>query len=147
MIDLNVKAATKFFFDTKAVMKAADKKTRKVLSKFGAFTRTTARQSIRTAKKTSKAGKPPKSHTGLLKKFIFFVYDKTKNSVVIGPAKLNGTTGDAPRALEYGGACRVTRGSRAHRTIETVHIAARPYMGPAAAKELKVLPRAWGGSA
>ena len=51
--------------------------------------RTTARHSIHKRKRTIAPGEPPSSHTGLLRRFIFFGYDRERRSVVIGPARLN----------------------------------------------------------
>ncbi|HOM77081.1 MAG TPA: hypothetical protein PLE88_11240, partial [Anaerohalosphaeraceae bacterium] len=59
---------THLFFDSPKVIRAVDKSTRKVLSRFGAFVRRTAKQSIRKRKKSSTPGTPPSSHTGLLKR-------------------------------------------------------------------------------
>ena len=81
MIRFEVK---QLFFDSPKVVRAVDRTTRRVLSKFGAFVRRTARSSIRKRKRTSEPGSPPSSHTGLLKRFIFFGYDAQKRSVVIG---------------------------------------------------------------
>lgn len=64
------------FFDTDRVKRAADMATRKNLSKAGAYVRTAARSSIRTRKAISPPGQPPGSHTGLLRKFIFFGYEE-----------------------------------------------------------------------
>jgi len=100
------------FFDRAAVLNAVDKGTKNVLSKFGAFVRTTARHSIKKRKSASPAGSPPSSHTGLLKKFIFFGYDRDEQSVVIGPAKLNSGT-NAPHTLEHGGTSK-TKGKKVH---------------------------------
>ncbi len=135
---------TRLFFDRKAVKDAVDRGKRKVLSKFGAFVRQRAKSSIRKRKRTSAPGEPPSSHTGLLKKFIFFAYDKGKDSVVIGPERLNQKTGDAPPALEHGGRSRVTSGGRrGKRVVRTVTIRQRAYMGPAFEKEKEGLPKLW----
>src|SRR5690606_17947878 len=91
------------------------------------------------ARRTSRPGEPPKSHTGLLKRFIFFSYDPQADSVVIGPTKLNQKSADVLAALEYGGASTNTKGER-------VAIEARPFMGPAFASELPQLPRLWANS-
>jgi len=135
---------TRMFFDRKAVKDAVDRGKRKVLSKFGAFVRQRAKTSIRKRKRMSQPGQPPSSHAGLLKKFIFFAYDKGRNSVVIGPERLNQKTGDAPPALEYGGRSRVTGGGRRRkRVVRVVTIRPRPYMGPAFEKEKENLPKLW----
>lgn len=136
-----------FFFDATAVLRKVDKQTRTVLSKFGAFTRRSAKGLIRNGKKASRPGNPPHNHQGLLKKLIFFSYDPAQKCVTIGPEKLNQKIGDAPHALEYGGMSRVTSGGRRNkRVIRTVKIRARPYMGPAFKKEMKALPGLWASS-
>lgn len=137
---------TRLFFDKKAVLRKVDRATRRVLSKFGAFVRRAARSSIRKRKRVSAPGAPPSSHSGLLKKFIFFGYEPKKRSVVIGPARLNQKIGDAPEALEYGGTSTVVEGLRGRRRKRRVRIKARPYMGPAFKKEQPKLPAMWRGS-
>jgi len=134
---------TKLFFDKKAVRDKVDAGTRRVLSKFGAFVRRTARSSIRKRKKTSQPGSPPSSHTGLLKKFIFFGYEPAKRSVVIGPVRLTQKgRGEAPSLLEYGGTTKVEhRGKRKRAKVRP-----RPFMGPAFEKEQPKLPAMWKGS-
>ncbi|MBN2559916.1 MAG: hypothetical protein JXQ75_03175 [Phycisphaerae bacterium] len=130
----------KMFFDTQHVRSRVDAGTRKVLSKFGAFVRRTARRSIRKRKRPSAPGAPPSSHTGLLKRFIFFGYDANAKSVVIGPQRLsqNGR-GAAPSLLEYGGTTAIeTRKGRQRTRIE-----ARPFMGPAFEQEQAQLPELW----
>ncbi|MEZ6193753.1 MAG: hypothetical protein R3C45_21125, partial [Phycisphaerales bacterium] len=99
---------TKLFFDKKTVRDKVDVGTRRVLSRFGAFVRRTARSSIRKRKRISKPGEPPSSHIGLLKKFIFFGYDPSARSVVIGPVRLSQKgRGEAPALLEHGGPVKV----------------------------------------
>ena len=128
------------FFTSKAVLSATDRATRRVLSKFGAYVRRTAKSSIRKRKAISAPGSPPSSHTGLLKRFILFGYDPSKRSVVIGPLRLTrGGRGDAPRALEEGGTTQVVRRGRKKR----VKIKARPFMGPAMEREKPKLPQMW----
>ena len=128
------------FFDSPKVLGAVDKATRKVLSRFGAFVRRTAKGSIRKRKASSAPGAPPSSHTGLLKRFIFFGYDPSRKSVVIGPMRLTeNNRGDAPSALEYGGTA--TLGEKQDKT--RVNIRPRPFMGPAFEKEKPTLPQLW----
>ena len=134
------------FFDRKAVTGAVDKATRKVFSRFGAFVRRGAKSSIRKRKRISSPGEPPSSHTGLLKRFIFFGYDRQRRSVVIGPQRLNQKVGEAPKALEYGGTSTIVEGLRNRRKKRRVRIQARPYMGPAFQKEQPKLPAMWAGS-
>jgi hypothetical protein len=152
------------FFDRKPVLRQMEKKERRVLSKFGAFVRRAAKSSIRKRKRTSEPGEPPSSHTGLLKKFIFFGYDRTRSSVVIGPVRLRGVSGkDAPETLEYGGRLKsrnkflfvtqaagrdaggkfVSRGKRKVKLSSKMRIAPRPFMGPAFENEKTKLPAMW----
>ena len=144
MIQFDIKHV---FFDRKKVIDRTDRTTRRVLSKFGAFVRQTARRSIRKRKRISEPGKPPSSHVGLLKRRIFFGYDPGSRSVVVGPAPLNQRSpyGDTtvPELLEEGG--RVRRREKGGQT-EVLHYKARPYMGPALEKELPQLPAMWRNS-
>ena len=175
MLKLKIADVKKMFFDREAVTGAVDKASMKVLSKFGAFVRTAARQSIRPARQkpleelteeqlkayqravaiakksgkpkprrpmqSSKPGQPPRSHLGLLKRFILFGYDRDSNAVVIGPARLNGVAGGprALEALEEGGQSKNAKG-------KTISVEARPFMGPALAKEQPKLPALWANS-
>jgi hypothetical protein len=140
MIGFEIK---RMFFDRQAVISKVDAATRRVLSRFGAFVRRSAKSSIRKRKKAAPPGQPPSSHTGLLKKFIFFGYDADRRSVVIGPTRLNQKgRGEAPPLLEYGGKTTLKRGGKKRR----VTYQARPYMGPAFEKEKPQLPAMWRGS-
>ena len=137
MIGFEIK---QLFFDRPAVTSRVDPAKRKVLSKFGAFVRRTAKGSIRRRRKAAPPGSPPSSHTGLLKKFIFFGYDPQRESVVIGPTRLDRRgQGEAPSLLEYGGQTTLVRGGKRERATYR----ARPYMGPAFEKEQPKLPAMW----
>jgi len=128
------------FFDSKAIRRRVDRTTRRVLSRFGAFVRRTAKQSIRKRKKSAPPGSPPSSHIGLLRKFIWFGYEPDKRSVVIGPTRLsqNGR-GQAPSLLEYGGSTTLRRRGKRKRA----RVRPRPFMGPAMDKEQPKLPAMW----
>lgn len=120
------------FFDKPGVMAKVNAATRKVLSKAGAFIRTRAKSSIRKRKKTATPGNPPSSHTGLLRKMIFFQYDPQSESVVVGP-KLFRTRGSragktGPELLERGGDTTTWRNQKA--TYQKF-----PFMVPALDKE------------
>ena len=141
MIGLKLPQAKGLFFDRAAVTGSVDKATRKVLSKFGAFVRQSARTSIRKRKATSEPEQPPSSHTGLLKRNIFFVFSPETRSVVIGPILLNKGT-DAPRILEHGDTVVRRRRNRRVR----IKYERRPYMGPAFEKEQSQLPALWRNS-
>ena len=138
MIGMKINQAKGLFFDRSAVTNAADRAERRVLSRFGAFVRRGARSSIRRRKSVSQPGSPPSSHTGLLKRNIFFIYERQRSNVVIGPILLNKGT-DAPAILEHGGA--VTRRRRKKRVRMTYR--PRPFMGPAFERETPKLPAMW----
>lgn len=144
---MKMKEAQGGFFDRPGVLRIIDAGTAAGLSKFGAYVRQTAQQSIRSPGKKgkpSKPGRPPKNRTGKLKDNIFFTYDQTRRSVVIGPISFNGGGGKAPAVLEYGGTfVRNLRFKGGRSKSVTVQIAARPYMTPAFEKNLKKLPRIW----
>lgn len=131
-----VDAIKKSFFDAEKVQRSVDASTRKTLSRFGAFVRTRSRSSIRKRRAASVPGQPPSSHTGLLKKFVFFSYDTEAKTVVIGPAALR-SNATAPELLEYGGKGVTSRFvNRRGQQRRTGYWRARPFMRPAYEKEL-----------
>lgn len=146
MVKIRVKM---LFFDDQAVLREVDAAKRKVYAKAGAFIRRTAKTSIRKRKKVSEPGKPPSSHTGSLKRLVFFAYDRMAQTVVIGPLPFK--RGTAPRVLELGGRTTVRslwagllpRGFADTRRV--VYVRKRPFMGPAMAKELPNFPDLWRG--
>ena len=109
------------FFDKPAVDKAVDAGTKRALSKFGAYVRTRAKTSIRKRKAISVPGNPPSSHTGHLKKLIYFGYDQAKRSVVVGPLPYHKGVANV---IENGG------------IVDGKLYRARPFMKPAFDKEL-----------
>jgi hypothetical protein len=124
------------FFDRKKIQNKIDLRTRKVLSKFGAYVRQTAKKSIRKRDGTSLPYHPPFSHKGTLKRFLFFGYDSHRRSVVIGPVRVSGKSGKAPSALEHGGRVTLPKG-------DSANIEPRPFMQPAFEKELPKVKRLW----
>lgn len=146
MFDLRIK---RLFFDRAKVVDALDKASRRALSKAGAFIRQRAKTSIRPRKRSSLPGQPPHSHTGLLRQLILFGYDPGTRSVVVGPAKINRSTG-APHVLEFGGRTVIEtyrhRRGRVQKVRRQVTIEARPYMGPALEEERPSLPKHWANS-
>ncbi len=138
MIGMKLNQTKGLFFDRPAVTNAMDRATRRVLSRFGAFVRRGARSSIRKRRAISQPGSPPSSHTGLLKRNIFFVYERQRANVVIGPILLNSAS-DAPALLEHGG--NVTRRRRGKQVRMTYR--PRPFMGPAFERERPKLPAMW----
>lgn len=149
MFDMKLKSLQAGFFDRKAVVDKVGQAGKRVLSRFGAFVRRRAQTSIRKRKGISTPGGPPHSHAPhLLRKFLFFAYDQRRESVVIGPAKLNRVVSrNAPEALEYGGRSTVLdfhylSGQR--RAVKRqVQVQARPFMGPAYEAEKPQLDRLW----
>jgi hypothetical protein len=146
MSDMRIKD---LFFDRQIVIDAVDAATLRVLSKFGAFVMTRARQSIRTRKGASAPGSPPSSHIGTLKAGAFgihFGFDLAARSVVIGPEPFPGAKygpADAPPLLEYGGTAQ-----RLHTSGKTFMALyrPRPFMGPAFEQEQQKMPDLWAGS-
>lgn len=136
MISMSLKEFKAGFFDRQAVQQAVDKAARKNLSKFGAFVRRSAQTSIRSRKRISEPGQPPSSHTGLLKRHIYFAYDGQKKSVVIGPVawKKRGSF-TVPEVLEYGGQVREAKQRYNYRP--------RPFMRPAFEKEKARIKDIW----
>jgi hypothetical protein len=139
---MNFKVA-RLFFDSPTVQAAVDQGTRRVLSRFGAFVRSAARRSMRRPGKKglpSPPGTPPRTRKGQLKNFVFFFYDWTRRSVVIGPELLPGVihiNPTIPQVHEEGGRIvqtrRRRRGRRKSKTLRRylATYPARPYMGPA----------------
>lgn len=161
MVGLNIKGVTGLsirsrFFDRKKVIKAVDEATRKVLSKFGAFVRTSMKSSIRKAKGPSQPGKPPHSHYGLLKDLIYFGFDTKTRSVVIGP-ETAGKKNDAfkkkpPHILEHGGPTIMENWAlsgaerKKYPKGKKIVIKKRPYANPALEKNIDLLPPMWRNS-
>lgn len=131
-----------YFFDRPAVVNAMQKSNKKALSKAGSFIRTNAKRSIRKRKKVSPKGTPPSSHSGELRKLIFFSYDFNNDSVVIGPLlfKAKGQAQTVPNLLEFGGVQNYKNKKRTY--------AARPFMKPAYESELAkgTIPKQWKNS-
>jgi hypothetical protein len=134
MNDWGIKEFKATFFDSEKIAKTMNAAERKALSKMGAFVRTRARSSIRKRKKISEPGTPPSSHEGSLKRLLFFAYDASTHSVVIGPVKFK--RGEAPKLLEFGGV--ITR--RTQSGPQTDNYLARPFMKPAGEAEAKNFP-------
>ena len=122
----------KQFFDQTRVIRDMDRKTKKVMSKGGAYIRRTAQTSMRTKKGSSPPGSPPYAHgQKKLRKNIFFIYDPERKNLVVGPTLFERTRDKKiPSTLESGGV--VTRFMRGK--AKTLNYEPRPYMGPAGDK-------------
>ena len=141
---ITLKAIPKsFFFDRKAVIDRVGVAKVKTLSKLGAFVRRAAQTSMRYRKGKSQPGQPPSAHkeTGaLLRKLLFFSYDPSSDSVVVGP--IAARRAEAPRLQEFGGKAKRTRMG----VTRTVTYPPRPYMQPALSKSEPRIPKEWTGS-
>ena len=141
----NLAKVKSLFFDAKELVEKLDPETRKALSKFGAFVRRRAKSSLKYGTASSPPGSPPTVHrtqsrtktnkngavkvqmVSPLRELLFFKYDPSSKSAVIGP-ELGGSKSGAPETLEEGGTAKVFG--------RTLSVAARPTMRPAFAAEL-----------
>lgn len=134
------------FFDSKPVKRRMDKKTWKVLSTFGRFTRRRAQTSMRSGGKSgivSDPGEPPRYHKKTLRRNIFYGFDMQSFAVVIGPIVVptKSRAGSlALEALEEGGLTTIV-GTNKKRM--TVRIEERPFMGPAFEAEQSNISELW----
>jgi hypothetical protein len=159
VIGLEFKEALGGFFDREKVIKAVGIADKKVLSAQGQEVQYQAKGMLWPAKGPSSPGNPPHMHMGLIKKLLYFSYDFSSKSVVIGPAIIDRPTG-APSTLEYGGDAKMqdivwktksgnewkgwNQGPRTlHKIIRTIHILPRPYMKPALVKAGPKLAKLW----
>lgn len=151
------KSMKRAFFDTEAVMKKVDAAKRRALAKQGAIVRREGKSSLKYGEQRSAPGSPPTVHrlgsftrkkksrkTGTvtqrpaspLRELIYFAYDESTDSVVVGPEVFRNALapGVAPRALEQGGTTTIMtpKGPR------SAYVRARPFMGPA---EQRVRPK------
>lgn len=119
------------FFDSPKVLRSIKREKRRMLSKLGAFTRRTARSSMRKRKKPAPADQPPSVHEGSYKRLTYFAWDQATESVVIGAIPFKGSS-MMPELTEHGGevAVRTKRG-----TIQQQY-RPHPAMRLAMAKEL-----------
>lgn len=81
-------------------------------NKWGGFVRKSAQRNIRSRKRPSRPGEGPTNQSGILKKFLYYAFDPSQWSIVVGPAKTNQVffnghgepvTGTVPEVLEQGG--------------------------------------------
>ena len=98
-------SGTRFvFFTDPSVHLEIDKATARGLSRWGAYVRRSARQSIRPRKGPAPPGQPPHSHEGSLKGLLNFYFDRMTKTVVVGPEIKAANATGAPNTLEFGGA-------------------------------------------
>ena len=163
-----------FFFDRRAVTAAADKGMVRALSKFGAFVRRAAQTSMRYRKGPSQPGQPPSAHKSkqlaalkkmgrakhngaLLRELLFFSYDPSTRSVVVGPLGFKTKGIPVPALHEFGGSRMAYKNERfvagrgrKAKTVEiggkTVRYPKRPFMAPALDKMLPRFAQTFKGS-
>jgi hypothetical protein len=122
----------KWKFHPKRVKNTAKKATFRNLGHAGAAIRLTARRSIKKGKRSSRAGQPPHTRKGQLKRSLRYAVDKDKGSVIIGPTYT--MVGRSGMAHEFGGKFRGQRYPK------------RRFMGPALEKNTHKLSRLWADS-
>ena len=99
----------KQFFRPDLVVKYLDRKTYRVLNRFGGTTRKIAQRSMRVKPEgvyqKSGSGKPPFAHGKQnLRKLLFYAFEAGKKTVVVGPVKFERTKSTGvPRIMEFGG--------------------------------------------
>jgi hypothetical protein len=123
-------ASVKFKGNLSFINNPIPREKQRVGNRQGSLVRTIARRSIRKRKAVSQPGTPPTNQTGILKKFLFYSWDPTSQSVLVGPEKLAGAKSMAPRKLEFG----------------SDKIKQRPYMRPALDAAMAKLPELWSGA-
>ena len=150
MVGFNQK---QMFFDRQAVIDVVGRANAKNLSRAGSFIRRSARSSLRRRKRVSEPGQPPSVHTQdrvATLKNIWFVFERRRTSVVVGPLRLNGSTvrgsnrSTVPELHELGGTAVLE--SRKKKRRRRARYAARPFMGPAMKRELPKFEGLWANS-
>lgn len=132
---------------SKQVIRRVSDKAERVGKRFGGYVRRTAKQSIRrtASGKPAAPGKPPRSQTGTLKRFILFAYDKEERAVLVGPTVLPDRNKEAPESLEKGGESRTTVYINGAKVKRKIKVKRRPFMEPALEKRLPDLLGLWQG--
>lgn len=144
----------KMAFNPKVFDAPVDKAKRKILSEFGAYVRTIAKNSIKTMPKEvhAKPGQAPYGHDGSTryKDWIFFFVDHAASEVVIGAVALPRKDQTLiPNVLENGGQTQIPKRSSGGKVIgyTTVMQQSRPHMSQAFEKAKKEkLPKLIEGS-
>lgn len=141
-----------FFFDRQIVIDAVGRASAKNLSKAGSFIRRSALSSLRRRNKVSPPGQPPSVHTQdrvATLKNIWFVFDPSRRSVIVGPLKLGrsrleGSNRQTVPSLHELGGTTVVGGRRKRK--RRAEYAPRPFMGPAMERELPKFAGLWANS-
>ena len=127
MLTMKIKDA---FFDRSAVLAQIGARRVKVLSKAGAFSAPRADEHAEMQGHLSARPASP-THEGSLRRLVLFGYDRSSDSVIVGPVGFNKSVAPA-RAPSFGGeSTRSFFSKRQGRVMKkTVQIRPRPYMGP-----------------
>ncbi len=119
------------FIDRRGVGDALDKKERRVMARAGAYAMSIMRNGMRRRKGPGSVGGYPNAHSGELRKLIFFNYDVSQGSVLIGPLRLGsqpkwlpGNIQTVPQLLNEGGTVQRT----VHRKQRTFRYKPRPFV-------------------
>ena len=141
---LQILGSVGVFFDGDEINKRKDKQKLKAMMTAGAFLMREARGLIKPAGKKNKVsdpGKPPRWHVKPGIKTIFFVHEKSRGSVVVGPVKFNSGGPKILETLDRGGSIKAIRRNRrtGRKESRVVKIKPRPFMGPAKDKALPKL--------
>jgi hypothetical protein len=92
------------FFDRVEIESKTEAAAVKIQSRFGAYVRRRAQTSMRRRKSGHSApGSPPFARSGEMRKLLFFGYDPSTKSTVIGPAGFGKKPGEVPGVHEFGG--------------------------------------------
>lgn len=158
------------FFDRPGIQRRVDQGRRKALSKAGSWVRRRARSILRRRKRVSRVGEPPSVHSDPGLKTILFGWDQGRQSVVVGPVRLNkvvmGTQTRVPSLMEFGGEVSIHEEARANGQpwsadigmwrrrdmrrlpkpwkvyrVRRAHYGPRPFMAPALAQTVPTLPQ------
>jgi hypothetical protein len=138
-VHLTVKEFKEGFFDRITVYDRSLEYTMKKLSRQGAIVMTIARRSMRRKLGPSLPGNPPNAHLGLMRDLLFFAFDRSSFSVVVGPAVIAGG-GVAPGLHEEGG---VVQNKRPFGPRVFVY-PPRAYMKPALTAANDIFTDIWG---
>lgn len=174
MLTLSVKRS---FFDRPAVIAKIGKQIARGLNRAGGKIKLTAQRSLRRRKKSSAPGTPPTRRTEMGRGLsaVIYAFDG-RDSVVVGPIKLNGTSGLDPASTipglhERGETARIAElrflsatgepgpwrsvprrpvrlrpGQRIEQRRRSVRYPARPFMQPALEKIKPQLPKLFANS-
>lgn len=142
LMRVNFKTIKGQFFDRKVVQDQLDPIERRYLNRVGGLTRKIARRSMRSGgkkRRRSVAGEPPRYQMyPLLRKHLYYWYDRKSRSVTIAPAILR-RGGAVPDTLEKGGI--VPYGWMRGRALEP-----RPFMRPALERVEPQMSQIWAQS-